>query len=290
MYKRIFKESEEANNASLAINYIIARHGRNIKSAKEIMIKLKKNLKDKAYNYLKKFGDPDASGKYSEVIKKWDEYLKSLTKQKESTLISYKRIFKEADWETISKTRRMSRGEPLLVEASLYEVFLKSDSRRPGYFVVTVYQGKSLKPYANYTYQNMQKAGKAIDDYVQTIKEYKASRDKWKQTTKVQAKTSFEKIQSGDIFNTSWGYDQTNVEFYQVIEKKGTSTVIVREIGREPVGSGYSDMAGMFRPIKDNFISQPFATRMTPHGIKVGHQIASPYTGGDEGTYVSWYA
>ena len=92
-----FYESTEANNASLAINYIIARHGNNTKLAKEIMAKLKKSLKDKSYSFLKKFGDPDAHGKYNEVIKKWNDYTKELTKKEESrnTMQRYKSKFKE---------------------------------------------------------------------------------------------------------------------------------------------------------------------------------------------------
>ena len=204
---------------------------------------------------------------------------------------TYKRYFKEDDWSTASKKRQAYHGTPILSEEGLYEVFIKPDSHRPGYFVVTAYKGKSLKPYSNYTYPNMQKAGEAIDRITNQIKEYKATRDKWRQDAKAQAKTSFEKIQPGDILNTSWGYDQTNVEFYQVIEKKGTSSVVLREIDGEMVpSSGYSSMAGMIKPIKDKFIGAPFVARVTPYGAKVGRYMASPYTGGDKGTYVSWYA
>lgn len=94
---KLFIESKDADNASLAINYIIARNGGNSKKAKEIMSKLKNNLKNKAYNYLNKFGDPDESGNYNEVIRKWNEYLKSLTKKEESIHAQplYERFFKE---------------------------------------------------------------------------------------------------------------------------------------------------------------------------------------------------
>lgn len=41
----------------------------------------------------------------------------------------------------------------------------------------------------------------------------------------------------GDILYTSWGYDQTNIDFYEVIAVKGASCAIV-EIGARVVGGG----------------------------------------------------
>ncbi|HCB5058448.1 TPA: hypothetical protein M0F96_004014 [Salmonella enterica subsp. enterica serovar Paratyphi C] len=37
-------------------------------------------------------------------------------------------------------------------------------------------------------------------------------------------------VSVGDIFVASWGYEQTNVSFYQVISLHGKTTVTVREI------------------------------------------------------------
>lgn len=37
-------------------------------------------------------------------------------------------------------------------------------------------------------------------------------------------------VQVGDIFESSWGYDQTNVDFFQVIELVGQTSVRVREV------------------------------------------------------------
>lgn len=40
-------------------------------------------------------------------------------------------------------------------------------------------------------------------------------------------------VSVGDIFVSVWGYEQTNVSFYQVIETKGKKTVVVRRIKSE---------------------------------------------------------
>jgi len=57
----------------------------------------------------------------------------------------------------------------------------------------------------------------------------------------------------GAVFYSSWGYDQTNVNFYQVVALKGKKTVILQELNYdyEPT----SDMTGKVTPIKDSFKS-----------------------------------
>lgn len=37
-------------------------------------------------------------------------------------------------------------------------------------------------------------------------------------------------VKVGDLFYTSWGYEQTNVDFFQVIELRGASSALVRQV------------------------------------------------------------
>ena len=37
--------------------------------------------------------------------------------------------------------------------------------------------------------------------------------------------------QIGDIVYSSWGYDQTNVDFYEVVGKQGKITYFLQQIG-----------------------------------------------------------
>ena len=48
-------------------------------------------------------------------------------------------------------------------------------------------------------------------------------------------------VKVGDYFSASWGYDQTNVDFFQVIALVGESSVRVREVSPELIAeNGYS--------------------------------------------------
>ena len=59
----------------------------------------------------------------------------------------------------------------------------------------------------------------------------------------------------GDILHHSWGYDQTNCDFYQVIEVKKAS-VVLRKIGAETVPGSEGFMCEQLMPVKDAFIEK----------------------------------
>jgi len=61
-------------------------------------------------------------------------------------------------------------------------------------------------------------------------------------------------VKVGDVFYESWGYEQTNIDFYQVVALRGVSQIILREIGAEHRNIGFC--SDMVKPIKDNFRSE----------------------------------
>lgn len=119
-------------------------------------------------------------------------------------------------------------------------------------------------------------------------------------------------VKVGDLFYTSWGYEQTNVNFFQVIGLKGETSVLVREVHPEMIEesavsgmsadrrykvtskilppSGYASFIsdnenGDLRRVTLGYKDQP--------KIKVGRpghyqETAYPYNG--ETLYESWYA
>lgn len=52
--------------------------------------------------------------------------------------------------------------------------------------------------------------------------------------------------QPGDIYYSSWGYDQTNIDYFQVV-KRTPGTVTIRSIGAELIGR-------QVHPIRDHWI------------------------------------
>lgn len=73
---------------------------------------------------------------------------------------------------------------------------------------------------------------------------------------------SLKPVRKGDIFVSSWGYDQTNVDFYEVVKVSGPRTVQVVKIGQcvDYAGSG-SDRVVPDRRVR---LSEPMTKRLRP--------------------------
>lgn len=75
---------------------------------------------------------------------------------------------------------------------------------------------------------------------------------------KKQARADFQNpYKVGDILHHSWGYDQTNCDFFQVIEVKKAS-VVLKKIGAETVPGSEGFMSESLMPRKDYFIVQGY--------------------------------
>jgi len=81
-------------------------------------------------------------------------------------------------------------------------------------------------------------------------------------------------VKVGDIFSMSWGYDQTNVNYFQVtrLTPKG---VYVREIGAKSVPGTQGFMCEDVQPAKDNFLAR--SQWCKPAG-KQSYEVANPET------------
>ncbi len=104
-------------------------------------------------------------------------------------------------------------------------------------------------------------------------------------------------VHVGDLFCESWGYEQTNVSFFQVVALKGKHTAVLREIGRDYVG-GYS-WSGTARPERGHFIGDEITarTRKSPYAKDAHPQIYHKWlskwmdpTGDDDEHSYSTYA
>lgn len=94
--------------------------------------------------------------------------------------------------------------------------------------------GKQQKPLTHYTYRDAARREEAVKEIFanrQAAMAYKAERHK--------ERTSFvHDYKVGDLFRTSWGYEQTNVEFFEVTEVQG-KYLILREIAQKRDSTGW---------------------------------------------------
>lgn len=69
------------------------------------------------------------------------------------------------------------------------------------------------------------------------------------------------RLQVGHVFATSWGYEQTNVEFYEVTAIKGKNTVELREVSQITDETGYT--TGRTMPRLGHYTGAAFERRVS---------------------------
>jgi len=114
---------------------------------------------------------------------------------------------------------------------------------------VLVYYGKQSKPVVHNVCRTMVE----VERIVARCFEGRQGHDKLKAEMNAK-RTAAPALEVGDIMVASWGYDQTNVDFYEVTELAG-KYVIVRKIGAAEVKTGHD--AGKCVPQSGQFIGEP---------------------------------
>lgn len=151
---------------------------------------------------------------------------------------------------------------------------------------------KAKKPFAYFAFLNEASRDKWITDQKAAkdrTEEYRAQR-KADESAKLEEMRAQLKV--GDILAYSWGWEQTNVDFFEVVARKGAGTVVLREIASELVkDSGCGAMSGYVTPKPGAFLQneKPIEKRITAYGVTMDHGIATPTEPGKK-HYCSWYA
>lgn len=96
-------------------------------------------------------------------------------------------------------------------------------------------------------------------------------------------------LQIGSILYASWGYDQTNIDFYEVTKLIGRTTLELRELKQELISDGFG-LSGKTKPIPGNYISPPFRKRINMHGSVKIDEVSRASIWSGEALYYSSYA
>jgi len=94
-----------------------------------------------------------------------------------------------------------------------------------------IFKGRSAKTTAHYYCHNEAQRQQSIENYKQRAKE----RAEYKAEKAAKRAAFVPTADVGDVFHCSWGYDQTNNDFYQVTEKLSKHYVMVQPISQEEV-------------------------------------------------------
>ncbi len=151
-----------------------------------------------------------------------------------------------------------------------------------------IFRGKQKKAFVNFYFQSFERREQLLNE----TKQRADSQAKEKAKEKAEKAAFIPDFKVGDIFCSSWGWEQTNVDFYQVIKKVGKHTAVFREVTQQTVeGSLQSGgMACDVLPEIDSFVNDTtYQKRITKYGAKFSsYQQATKHHGMPK--YKSWYA
>jgi len=139
-------------------------------------------------------------------------------------------------------------------------------------------------------YRSVERMFEACVEFIDNRIAVKKYREEQKVAQKIKAAQLAADTKVGDIFVDSWGYEQTQVDLYQVVAKPTAKTVIVREIACETVEGSEGYDCRNVRAVPNAFVGEEIKKRLDNYGgFKTrSHSCARPTTA--EAThYNSWY-
>lgn len=150
------------------------------------------------------------------------------------------------------------------------------------------YIGKQSKPAWYNRFNDIDSLKKKINTSISNLMSWEDA----KKERKEKKKTEILDIKVGDLFVSSWGYEQTNVDFYQCIDVKG-KTFTIRPIACKTVEDSTMShgMADNVVPVKDAFLEDleryPILKKRS---LKISDYQWLSKTTETQSHYRSWYA
>lgn len=165
---------------------------------------------------------------------------------------------------------------------------------REGQFYVRVYNLRARKEWKALVYHFRFRTMDQLEEWIAKFKQNRQSWQNLKDERKAERLNFVNPAKVDDILYASWGYEQTNIDFYQVTAVKGKS-VVVRQIAakREDGLETGNSMADHCMAVKDAFVGEEMTKRVGPssggYAININDYISAWMWDGKP-KYRSWYA
>ena len=131
-----------------------------------------------------------------------------------------------------------------VIEDEALKVIVYSSDTINGRPKAVAFSGRRQEPDFYNVFKSAAHRSEHIEKYLVDLRKTRASKDEAAQRRK-----NFEhELAVGDILYTSWGYDQTNVNFFQVIEVVSKKSVRIREIASSVKQTGFMSSEATARP------------------------------------------
>jgi hypothetical protein len=153
------------------------------------------------------------------------------------------------------------------------------------------------KPEFNYRYRHLDQMKNHLELFIAAKENNQKRKQELLEKKKEALKVFAHPYKAGKILYESWGYEQTNLRYWQVIAVKGKS-VVIRPIAKKEIAST-SWASGMYEPMENEFMGAPIVKRIVTsvgyngsvsYHISMGSSIGWLHEYKGEANYCSWYA
>ena len=149
------------------------------------------------------------------------------------------------------------------------------------------FRGKAQKPTEHYSFKTEERREAFCEKFFERIQEVIEWKRKRKEEQTKKLEEAYGGLEVGAIFYSSWGYEQTNINFYQVVGIKGKNLTI-QEIGKKRVSESIA--SEMVVPAPEIKIGETFTKRLNSYGgLSFEYRSASPYNYGNKGVHQTAY-
>ena len=179
----------------------------------------------------------------------------------------------QAAWEALSEKRKAfcssqvemtfeDQASGVMLFTGGYEMNDSGGTR----FVAVGFAGKRAKPDFNYIFKTEEGMQKYLTEWLAKI-QASVQRKAQERAKAAAMRATGHQLAVGDVLATCWGYEQTNVEYYQVTKLIGKCMVEICEIARMHEETGY--LQGKCAPVKGQFKGEPLRRRVCDDGRSV---------------------
>jgi hypothetical protein len=179
-----------------------------------------------------------------------------------------------------------------------FHLSIKEEPLIIAYCVKSKSKARFAKPLFNYRFRSIERMVEYCSEWIERVEKNINSENERKAKKKEAQKNMNHNFVEGSIIYNSWGYDQTNIDFYQIIEVKAKS-VIIREIASSYVSGTKGYMCANVKPVKNSFVGEPILKKIVTsvnyngnisYNLSSKHGCFCEYANVESGVYSSWYA
>ncbi len=153
-----------------------------------------------------------------------------------------------------------------------------------GKLVAAGYQGKSIKPSFWHSFRSAEHRQQFVERWADEVRAKQAQRER----RRAERAQSTHSLLKGSVLVATWGYEQTNKDFFEVVEVVSDKTVVIRPIGSTLEVDGPVAMSGKVFPKFGSYTGEPMRKRATAAGVRISsYKFASVWDGQAE--RCTWY-